>query len=226
MKIESPSSSPTNPRSPSSSSRTIYYHLNCFKCLVCDKVLQKGDEFVLRNEGIYCKNDFNFISQQPPNSAAHLARGVGVIKQNSKPCTKSNTPNTLFNSNNNSSFGNVDYTNSSLLFSSSPSSSASSVSSVSSISSLSSGSYSSTNLMSMGGGGCNNLNNSLESSSNFLLNSSSAAMGLHSGVGQQYVATVSGQTSIMHKLNSINTNSNSSFTSMQSKLNIELYFWI
>lgn len=36
----------------------IYYHLNCFKCLVCDKHLQKGEEYVLRQEGIYCKMDF------------------------------------------------------------------------------------------------------------------------------------------------------------------------
>ena len=39
--------------------RLIYYHLNCFKCLVCERQLQKGDEFVLRNESIYCKQDID-----------------------------------------------------------------------------------------------------------------------------------------------------------------------
>jgi hypothetical protein len=61
MKIEAPfsfSSSTTT----TTTNNLIYYHINCFKCLICEKILQKGDEFVLRNEGIYCKNDFNLIS--------------------------------------------------------------------------------------------------------------------------------------------------------------------
>lgn len=37
----------------------IHYHLNCFKCIACDRTMQKGDEFVLRPEGIYCKFDFD-----------------------------------------------------------------------------------------------------------------------------------------------------------------------
>ena len=35
------------------------YHLGCFKCLVCERHLQKGEEFVMRHEGIYCKQDFD-----------------------------------------------------------------------------------------------------------------------------------------------------------------------
>ena len=43
----------------SSCSKFINYHLNCFKCIVCERLLQKGDEFVMRNEGIYCKQDYD-----------------------------------------------------------------------------------------------------------------------------------------------------------------------
>lgn len=41
-----------------SNKQLIYYHFNCFKCLICDKQLQKGEEYIMRSEGIYCKMDF------------------------------------------------------------------------------------------------------------------------------------------------------------------------
>lgn len=37
----------------------VYYHPECFKCLACQRAMLKGDEFVLRAEGIYCKMDFD-----------------------------------------------------------------------------------------------------------------------------------------------------------------------
>lgn len=56
----------------------LSYHLNCFKCLTCERQLQKGDEFVLKNEGIYCKHDF----EQQSHAAQHSTL---INRLNSKP---------------------------------------------------------------------------------------------------------------------------------------------
>ncbi|KAG1675103.1 LIM homeobox transcription factor 1-beta [Nymphon striatum] len=34
------------------------YHLHCFTCLICGNQLTKGDQFVIRAEGLYCRADF------------------------------------------------------------------------------------------------------------------------------------------------------------------------
>ncbi|XP_072015993.1 LIM/homeobox protein LMX-1.2-like isoform X2 [Amphiura filiformis] len=34
------------------------YHLKCFTCVVCDEELKKGDEFVLKENQLYCKEDY------------------------------------------------------------------------------------------------------------------------------------------------------------------------
>ena len=37
---------------------TNLYHLHCFKCDECGKTLEKGDEFMLKDDRLFCKNDF------------------------------------------------------------------------------------------------------------------------------------------------------------------------
>ncbi|CAM1324257.1 LMX1A (predicted) [Pycnogonum litorale] len=34
------------------------YHLQCFTCVVCGNQLTKGEQFVIRPEGLFCSNDF------------------------------------------------------------------------------------------------------------------------------------------------------------------------
>lgn len=34
------------------------YHLSCFCCCVCERQLQKGDEFVLKEGQLLCKGDY------------------------------------------------------------------------------------------------------------------------------------------------------------------------
>ncbi|XP_071509449.1 LIM/homeobox protein LMX-1.2-like [Diadema antillarum] len=34
------------------------YHLRCFTCVICDQQLKKGDEFVLKENRLYCKEDY------------------------------------------------------------------------------------------------------------------------------------------------------------------------
>ena len=33
------------------------FHLECFRCVACDKQLVPGDEFALRPDGLFCKED-------------------------------------------------------------------------------------------------------------------------------------------------------------------------
>ena len=39
-------------------SNSQIFHLNCFKCSCCDRHLQKGDEYLIKDEKIYCKYDY------------------------------------------------------------------------------------------------------------------------------------------------------------------------
>ena len=120
---------------PSNSSQKskLIYHLNCFKCLVCNKPLRKGEEYFLRSEGIYCKYDYeqsNVLSYQQMHNENRLGNG-------------SKTPNYQvispeYGTSNLIIAGQGIINNQNSSFSSSPVSSSSSVSSTSSISSLSS----------------------------------------------------------------------------------------
>ena len=40
------------------------YHTECFRCVVCDRVLSSGDEFCIREKGIYCKVDIDTADKQ------------------------------------------------------------------------------------------------------------------------------------------------------------------
>lgn len=54
--------------------RNLIFHLSCFKCLVCDRQLNTGDEFGLGKDGlVYCRmHYFYHIQQQQPQSMEHL----------------------------------------------------------------------------------------------------------------------------------------------------------
>ncbi len=38
------------------------FHLECFRCVACDKQLVPGDEFALRPDGLFCKEDHHSAS--------------------------------------------------------------------------------------------------------------------------------------------------------------------
>ncbi|KAF2350828.1 Zinc finger LIM-type [Trinorchestia longiramus] len=44
--------------------RSKIYHLDCFRCVACSKQLLPGDEFALREDGLYCKQDFDAIEKK------------------------------------------------------------------------------------------------------------------------------------------------------------------
>ncbi|XP_057289579.1 LIM homeobox transcription factor 1-beta.1-like isoform X3 [Hydractinia symbiolongicarpus] len=40
------------------------YHVNCFKCDECGDRLERGDEFILKEDKLYCSADFNVAEQK------------------------------------------------------------------------------------------------------------------------------------------------------------------
>ena len=39
------------------------YHVQCFHCVACSLPLRPGDEFALRDDGLYCKADHDILEQ-------------------------------------------------------------------------------------------------------------------------------------------------------------------
>ena len=35
------------------------YHIDCFRCIICNKHLAPGDEYSLRDDDLFCKTDSN-----------------------------------------------------------------------------------------------------------------------------------------------------------------------
>lgn len=53
--------------------RNLIFHLGCFKCLVCDRQLNTGDEFGLGKDGlVYCRMHYFYHIQQQPQNMEHL----------------------------------------------------------------------------------------------------------------------------------------------------------
>ncbi|CAL4066101.1 unnamed protein product, partial [Meganyctiphanes norvegica] len=44
--------------------RTKIYHLDCFRCTGCTKQLLPGEEFALREDGLYCRDDFDHFEKK------------------------------------------------------------------------------------------------------------------------------------------------------------------
>jgi hypothetical protein len=42
----------------------FFFHLECFKCSICERVLLKGDEYILKDDKILCKQEFNFKAKK------------------------------------------------------------------------------------------------------------------------------------------------------------------
>ena len=51
------------------------YHLQCFVCAMCGHRLEKGQEFALKDNKLYCKEDFEKLSSNPKvNSRPHESK--------------------------------------------------------------------------------------------------------------------------------------------------------
>lgn len=45
--------------------KTKIYHIECFRCTACERQLIPGDEFALRDDGLFCKEDHEHLDTKP-----------------------------------------------------------------------------------------------------------------------------------------------------------------
>ena len=43
--------------------RESSYHIDCFRCVACSRQLIPGDEFALRDDGLFCKADHDVVER-------------------------------------------------------------------------------------------------------------------------------------------------------------------
>ncbi|CAG2103788.1 unnamed protein product [Medioppia subpectinata] len=46
--------------------RNKIYHIDCFRCIACSRQLTRGDEFALRDDGLFCKEDHEVLQKNGP----------------------------------------------------------------------------------------------------------------------------------------------------------------
>ncbi|RNA27711.1 Insulin enhancer [Brachionus plicatilis] len=96
-------------------SKSSVYHYNCFSCSVCAKKLQPGDEYQLRDEQIYCKEDA--LGTAHAGSQLYLAsvyNTVAITPDNSvsssySPSQNSSSSSVVDSPNNSTSFSSYSY---------------------------------------------------------------------------------------------------------------------
>ena len=59
--------------------RSKVYHIECFRCVACSRQLIPGDEFALREDGLFCRADHDVVERASlasgdPLSPLHPAR--------------------------------------------------------------------------------------------------------------------------------------------------------
>lgn len=51
------------------------YHIDCFRCIACSRQLVPGDEFALREDGLFCKEDNEIVEKATATAQAAHVRG-------------------------------------------------------------------------------------------------------------------------------------------------------
>ncbi|XP_031548525.1 insulin gene enhancer protein isl-1-like isoform X2 [Actinia tenebrosa] len=54
--------------------RNKIYHIDCFRCVACSRQLVPGDEFALREDGLFCKEDHEIVEKATATAQATHAR--------------------------------------------------------------------------------------------------------------------------------------------------------
>ena len=77
------------------------FHLDCFRCSACEKQLVPGDEYSLRHEELYCKDDS--VDGKGSNVAAMVATGGGTVGGGGPKEIENNNNNIMHHNTSNSS---------------------------------------------------------------------------------------------------------------------------
>ncbi len=74
--------------------RNKIYHIDCFRCVACSRQLIPGDEFALRDDGLFCKADHEVVeratSTPTGTKSENSDSGVGSPSNNNNNESKPN----------------------------------------------------------------------------------------------------------------------------------------
>lgn len=75
------------------------YHIDCFRCIACHRQLIPGDEFALREDGLFCKADHDVVER-------------ASVKDENSDCESSPSTKSVssVNNNNNNNNNNIEKT--------------------------------------------------------------------------------------------------------------------
>ncbi|GFR79679.1 insulin gene enhancer protein isl-1 [Elysia marginata] len=80
--------------------KNTVYHLNCFRCIVCNKPLVTGDEFAIREDGLFCRADHDVMDRSVTTSPCQDIGSPGSANGSSNSAIFNNN-NSISSSNNN-----------------------------------------------------------------------------------------------------------------------------
>lgn len=71
--------------------RDLVYHLSCFSCVTCDKVLLTGDHYGMRDTSVYCQIHFEMMLQEE-HRTDHFYSDMSPAEPNSKASAHEGAP--------------------------------------------------------------------------------------------------------------------------------------
>lgn len=53
--------------------RHLVFHVNCFSCAVCNTILNKGDQFGMRDSTVFCRLHYEIAAETHPSSCQYTS---------------------------------------------------------------------------------------------------------------------------------------------------------
>lgn len=73
------------------------YHIDCFRCVACSRQLIPGDEFALRDDGLFCKADHDVVENASTGSTTpnpvHEDAKMNILNNNNNNNNNKDTKN-------------------------------------------------------------------------------------------------------------------------------------
>ena len=83
--------------------KTKIYHIDCFRCTACERHLIPGDEFALRDDGLFCKADHEHLDGGNAKAGLGAAGATTTATGTLAALHESNNNNAAVTNNNNNS---------------------------------------------------------------------------------------------------------------------------
>jgi len=69
--------------------RSLVYHVDCFRCVACERALIPGDEFALRTDGLFCRTDHDLVPVPVQDSSSFNTSPTKTPPTSSAECESS-----------------------------------------------------------------------------------------------------------------------------------------